>query len=77
MRLHLLTSRKPIAGSVAPEDTLVLMEESMDKQARQDMVEAVLAENPPASGANFLSIADIGYEGLVVLTTQCTRIVSW
>ena len=73
MRLHLVTSRKPLAGSVGPADTLVLM----DTDTPQAFIEGILAENPPASKSAWLKLEDIGQEKLVTLVTECSSLICW
>ena len=72
MRLHLVTSRAPLAGSVASEDTVVLMDAARQEQVRA-LRKAIATAKPHAIHA----IHEIGYPRLVALVAECNQVISW
>ena len=83
-RLHLITSRKPIAGAAAAGDTLVFMNSTLD----ESLFDEVLLENPQITQDNLRVIKPdvnaattgprpIEYEELVQLVVQSDSVVSW
>ncbi len=83
-RLHLVTSRKPLAGAVNAGDQLVFM----DASAARGLMDEVLSDNPRFSredlrvimqnedGAN-AGLEAIDYKELVELAASSASVVSW
>lgn len=83
-RLHLVTSRKPIAGAVQSGDTLVFMNSALD----QNLINDVLMENSQITLYDLRVIktavdtpstgpSPINYGELVRLVTSNNSVVSW
>lgn len=81
MRLHLVTSRKPLPAAVTAGDTLVFL-------GAWELIDEVLSDNPEISIDNLRIItrtkhnADaefkrIDYKGLVELVASCDSVISW
>ena len=73
MQLHLVTNRAPIAGSVAVNDKVVLM----DAAASARLSNEILRNNPLASEAALLALDEIGYAQLVALVAESEGVMSW
>lgn len=83
-RLHLVTSRAPLAGAVNAGDTLIFM----DAGAARDLMDKVLSDDPRISRKDLRVIkqdkgwANIGleaidYKELVELAAAGDSVVSW
>jgi len=73
MRIHLVTSRAPIAGAVAARDAVVLI----DTDASQQLSDEILRSNPCMSETTLLEIDEIGYARLVALVAESEGVISW
>lgn len=83
-RLHLITTRKPIAGAIATGDTLVFMNSAID----QSLIDEVLMESTqitrdnlrvvnPTVDARGIGPSPINYDELVQLAASNDSVVSW
>ncbi|MCY4277413.1 MAG: hypothetical protein OXE81_06195 [Gammaproteobacteria bacterium] len=73
MQLHLVTNRAPIAGSVAVNDKVVLMDAATSARLSNE----ILRNNPLASEAALLALDEIGYAQLVELVAESEGVISW